>query len=105
MKKISDKISYRGLVITCLSVFILFSFYWLQIRPAHIRSACADWSLTRSKADTLYLHDEYTSGNMDDSYDYFLKMRMDVDKKFKNATYDQEDYKTYYSRCLNEHGI
>jgi hypothetical protein len=103
MKKYLKK---SNLLILLAALVVIFSFYWFQIRPSNIRSFCANWALVRADADTLGVHDKYVSSGSTGPYQDFLNQYYKNNTMaFYHSIYDQDDYSTYYSRCIHENGI
>lgn len=74
----NPNLSIYILIIVIISI-ISFYFYWYQYRPAKARSYCSEIALISAKR-------EYHSAEW-------------------NTKFRPEDYKNYYSLCLNSKGI
>ena len=93
---------------------IVFLFYWWQIRPSQIKSACREVAYLRAKAISLRtnsdtdLYTRYFSTANPPTYkglNDFLKNRYKNYADLRLQVYDQKDFNTEYSRCLHENGI
>lgn len=74
MKKIIEYIKNNYKIIFAI-LLVLGAFCWFQVRPAHVKSICAQWALVKAQ----YPDDK--------------------------TQYDQDFYDDYYPRCLHEHGL
>ena len=101
-------------LIISIILVVIFSFYWWQVRPVHIKSACSEIAYLRAKAIALRTDsgtDLYTTYFSTANPPTYGGLNRILENRYKNyadlrlQSYDQKNFNSEYSRCLHEYGL